>query len=793
MSFNVGENVGPYRIIEQLGQGGMATVFKAYHAALDRYVALKVLHPAFLEDPNFLARFQREARVVAKLDHPNIVPIFDYAEHGGRPYLVMKFIEGATLKAAFSHRLITPNRILQIVEAVGEALSFAHKRGILHRDIKPSNVLLSDDGQVYLADFGLARIAQSGASTMTSDMVLGTPQYISPEQALGKKDLDEGTDIYSFGVMLYELAVGKVPFNADTPFSVIHDHIYSPLPMPRAANPTVSEELERVLLKALSKERADRYKDVNALVDAFKHAWSESAPPMPLELETTITIEPPAPSGPSAAEETVRAESPAPVPTIQAEIPPAAAEAAQSEPSVPGPVARAEVPPAATETAQVEPPVSTVATPPPGRKVPVTPSQKKKNWLWIAIAAVLILACIVGLFGLRGVQRRRQAVAATQTARAMASVPTATKKVVATTGPTYPAGVLFQADFDNGEAPVDWDIASGNWRGRDGALCGSEHSFTGVASGDGWKDYAVKFRLRLESGTINLNLRQRAATGGLDRYFITVEKAGLTLNKQTGGIFQDNLAALVYFFPPGAWMDVTMVAQGNRVLMQVNGVVVADFTDSTNPLETGTFMLETLDGSAACVDNVVVYDLSGKPRYDLLYEQHFDNDQSLNGWEITNAEGKPNQGWQIKDGALCGNWHNWAILKDMPLSDFTMTYHLFMKSGTAHLNFRVGNNYRYYIFVDSTSLEVTLSKDSKEQPAQRLAQGSMQILQNQWYAIKLHVIGGHIRFQVDNKPVYDFTDQAPLGIGVIGFESLDAQNICIDDIVIAMPSLAQNP
>jgi tRNA A-37 threonylcarbamoyl transferase component Bud32 len=369
MSFTIGEMVGPYRITEQLGQGGMATVYKAYHAALDRYVALKVLHPAFLEDPNFLARFQREARLVAKLDHPNIVPIFDYAEHEGRPYLVMKFIEGETLKARLARGPVAPDEVLRIVEAVGVALSFAHKRGILHRDIKPSNVLLSGDGGIYLADFGLARIAQSGESTLTSDMILGTPQYISPEQALGKKDLDEGTDIYSFGVMLYELSVGKVPFSADTPFSIIHDHIYSPLPMPRQVNPTVSEAVERVLLKTLAKDRVDRYKEVHGMVDAFTHAWNESTPPVPVA-EETIRAEmktrgaprtevPPPPAGPVS---TLKAESPAPAPV---------------------------------------PAVVTVA------------ARRKKPWMWIAVGALLLVCCVIGGLALRTLPRG-QAVGAPQ-------------------------------------------------------------------------------------------------------------------------------------------------------------------------------------------------------------------------------------------------------------------------------------------------------------------------------------------------------------------------------------------
>ena len=294
MSFTIGENVGPYRIIEQLGQGGMATVFKAYHAALDRYVAIKVLHPAFKEEPNFLSRFQREARVVARLEHTNIVPIYDYAEHKGQPYLVMKFIEGQTLKARMNVKPLTKEEAVNIVDAVGGALAYAHKEGVLHRDVKPSNVLLSPDGAIYLADFGLARMAQAGASTLSKDVMLGTPQYISPEQGQGMSDLDQGTDIYSFGVLLYEMVVGRVPFNADTPFSIIHDHIYTPLPLPSAVNPNVPEEVERVLLKSLAKDRKDRFEKVEQQVFAFRTAVLEGEGAF---LETLV-LQPAADDGP---------------------------------------------------------------------------------------------------------------------------------------------------------------------------------------------------------------------------------------------------------------------------------------------------------------------------------------------------------------------------------------------------------------------------------------------------------------------------------------------------------------
>ena len=291
MTFITGEQVGPYQIIEQLGSGGMATVFKAYHASLDRYVAIKVLHPAFKQDPNFLSRFQREARIVAKLEHPHIVPVYDFSEAGGQPYLVMRFIEGETLKARLANDELSLDEVARIMKPVGEALSYAHGQGVLHRDVKPSNVLLTPDGGVWLADFGLARIAQAGESTLSQDSLLGTPQYISPEQAQGLSDLDARTDIYSLAVVMYELLVGRVPYQADTPYAVIHDHIYAPLPLPHSIKPDFPEPLERVLLKALSKERDDRYATVADLMRAFDQAVQQVKASAPTQIAAPI-VEP---------------------------------------------------------------------------------------------------------------------------------------------------------------------------------------------------------------------------------------------------------------------------------------------------------------------------------------------------------------------------------------------------------------------------------------------------------------------------------------------------------------------
>lgn len=300
MTFAIGENVGLYRIVAQLGSGGMATVYKAYHAALDRYVAIKVMHAAFKEDPNFLARFQREARIVAKLEHPHIVPVYDFNEHEGQPYLVMRFIEGDTLKARLQAGPLSTAQVVDILRPVCQALAYAHDQGVLHRDIKPSNILLTAQGGVFLTDFGLAKIAQAGESTLSQDTMIGTPQYISPEQAQGNASLDARTDIYSLGVVMYELLVGRVPFQADTPYAVIHDHIYSPLPLPRSLKPDLPEPFERVLLKSLAKERDDRYTTVEDMSAALERAVTETGLSAPTEVKPLPRKEPAPPILPRA-------------------------------------------------------------------------------------------------------------------------------------------------------------------------------------------------------------------------------------------------------------------------------------------------------------------------------------------------------------------------------------------------------------------------------------------------------------------------------------------------------------
>jgi len=290
MAFTPGASVGPYQIIEQLGQGGMATVFKAYHPSLDRDVAIKVLHPAFKNDPQFFARFQREARIVARLEHPNIVPVYDFNEFEGEPYLVMRYVQGHTLKTELDSAPFYPRDVRRLMRPVCDALAYAHRQGILHRDIKPSNIIISDNGHVFLTDFGLARMVELGESTLSQDMMVGTPQYISPEQAQGQGELDGRTDIYALGVVLFEMLTGNVPYSADTPFAIIHDHIYKPLPIPSSINPDIDEKTEKVLLRALAKNPDDRFATMDEFWQALDDALLASEGMMPTEVRQSTPV-----------------------------------------------------------------------------------------------------------------------------------------------------------------------------------------------------------------------------------------------------------------------------------------------------------------------------------------------------------------------------------------------------------------------------------------------------------------------------------------------------------------------
>ena len=285
----MGRTLGKYRLVEQLGRGGMAEVYKAYQPGLDRYVAVKVMHSFLSDDKDFLARFQREAKLVASMRHPNIVQVHDFDVEAGLSYMVMEFIDGETLKSRLqkleeSNQWISVDEAVRIIVAVGSALKYAHRLGMVHRDVKPANVMVDKQGGVILTDFGIAKIFAGGGATQltATGAMVGTPSYMAPEQGLGQPG-DERSDIYSLGVMLYQAVTARLPFEADTPLAVVLKHINEPLPLPRHVNPEVPEPIERITLKAMAKNPDDRYQHVGEMLNDLKRAMGMSLDETPTD------------------------------------------------------------------------------------------------------------------------------------------------------------------------------------------------------------------------------------------------------------------------------------------------------------------------------------------------------------------------------------------------------------------------------------------------------------------------------------------------------------------------------
>ncbi len=259
---------GTYRVVGELGRGGFATVYKAYHASLDRHVAIKVLRPELVQDETGLQRFQREARAAARLGgHPHIVTIYDYGEQDGRAYLVLEYIEGMTLEQRLKEPLPIAE-VPRIVNAVASALDFAHRHQLIHRDVKPANVLLGKDGRVVLSDFGIAKLLDS--ATSLTGLVVGTPEYMAPEQVTGAP-VDARTDIYALGVLVYRLIAGRPPFEAAW-MTVLHKQVYEPPPPMARSSQAVPPEIDEVVAKALAKDPADRHGSAGELAAAVERA-----------------------------------------------------------------------------------------------------------------------------------------------------------------------------------------------------------------------------------------------------------------------------------------------------------------------------------------------------------------------------------------------------------------------------------------------------------------------------------------------------------------------------------------
>jgi len=533
-----GATLGRYQVVGRLGRGGMADVYKGFQPSLDRYVAIKVLHPSMVEEAEFVQRFQREAKNVARLRHPNIIQVFDYDNQGDTYYMVMEFLDGPTLKAALEevHRRKEemPLQVaLRIVSDVGAALAYAHEMGVFHRDVKPANIMLDRSGRVILTDFGVAKML-TGTKVTVTGTVLGTPAYMSPEQGMGEPG-DSRSDIYSLGVVLYELATGRLPYDADTPLAVLLKHVHDPLPLPRAVNPDLPEEIERVILRSLTKDPADRYPTVQAMLDDI------------------------------------------------AGLPPATVPAAQ-----PGALNTRSLAARAPQSVAAAP---SRPTPPASRPTGSLP----RRTFWLGGGAVVAVFACLGLlaagalvvyFG--GDDLMKLVAAGPPTATAVPREPTRTPRPPAT--PLGPAGeILFEDHFDdNASGWVQWEEMGGGVDYGDGFFriwldevqadywSTSGHNFADVrvsastfkAGGPDDNDFGVVCRFQDDDNFYAFLISSDGYAG-----ILKMEDGERTMLEQEGMLSADAISQ------GAATNEVTAVCVGDHLALHVNGELVTDVHD----------------------------------------------------------------------------------------------------------------------------------------------------------------------------------------------------------------------
>jgi len=281
---------GRYRLEEKIGVGGMAEVYRAYDLTLNRTVAVKILYPQFASDADFVERFKREAQAAANLSHPNIVNVYDWGAENSTYYLVMEHLVGQNLKQIIQKKgALPPSLVVDIGRQVAAALQFAHKRNIVHRDIKPHNIIITDEGEVKVTDFGIARTLTSNLTQ--TGAILGTAYYISPEQAKGE-EVSPLSDIYSLGVVLYEMATGQLPFQGETPVAVALKHIQEEPPLPQKLNPAVPSSLQAVILKALARDPLLRYQSAEELRQDLAKALAPDESSFVDDEEATLVLPP---------------------------------------------------------------------------------------------------------------------------------------------------------------------------------------------------------------------------------------------------------------------------------------------------------------------------------------------------------------------------------------------------------------------------------------------------------------------------------------------------------------------
>lgn len=371
------EKIGRYEIKQEIGRGGMATVYEAYDPRFERTVALKMLPREFMHEAEFRARFTREARTIATLEHPAIVPVYDFGEENGQPFLVMRLMTGGSLSDRLADGPIPIDEAAVILKRLGSALDRAHNKGIIHRDLKPSNVLFDHYGDAFLADFGIVHVSSSTNALTASGSLVGTPTYMSPEQVYGDKQLDGRSDIYALGVILFQMLTGSTPYDADTPARMMMKHVMDPVPQILTVRPDLPPACNEIINKAMAKERDERFSSATdlsaALTEVTRHGLEQPVVDKLKaelsEMQAELMEEPPLPPVTPVRTTAVPLDTATVTPEVSAPLPP---------------------PPVSTGSGSVSLPTPTPQTQTGGKTgVP--------KWIW-GVVALVVVVCLGGSY-----------------------------------------------------------------------------------------------------------------------------------------------------------------------------------------------------------------------------------------------------------------------------------------------------------------------------------------------------------------------------------------------------------
>ncbi len=568
----IGKTLGQYQILELAGKGGMAVVYKAFQPSLNRYVALKVLPDYLAQDDQFVLRFEHEARAAAALRHSNIMVIYDVGLEGNTHYIAAEYLEGHTLSQVIAELRgpLPLQRTVNTMSQLASALDFAHQRGLVHRDIKPSNVFVDADDHVTLMDFGIAKALQGGAQMTRTGTMVGTPEYMSPEQAEGKQ-IDQRSDIYSLGVMLYQLLTGRVPFAAETPTAILLAHVMQTPMLPRQLNAAIPPAVESVVMRSLAKRPQDRFASAGELAQALAQAASGALAQSPAYIPPTVVPGRPTPTPP--------------------------------------PVYAPGTPPPTSQPVYGQPPY----TPPPAYTPPPGKSGGGANWLlWggMGLAAVA-LVCVLGFVGLYVIGKsagtptptksvaRATATSASQPATRSALAPTATKSVAratATPASVSSGSVLFTDNFSSQKASEDkgWSFEAGDnvdytWSANKLTISVKKTQWLGWDTPDGTYDnFGVEIEAQpTSSGYAEYGIIFRITGSGDTRsyYVFGVNTSGkYFLQKRVEGKWADPdpiSATASQAIKPNGKNTLRVLAQGATISLYVNGSLVKTVSDDS--------------------------------------------------------------------------------------------------------------------------------------------------------------------------------------------------------------------